>query len=122
MAGSGPEGQFVAGGTTLLEANRLGCAVTGFDVNPMSYWIVREEIESLDLPAYKKTAARIRQRLEAQIGELYRTSCLKCGSPEAHVKYFLWVKTQPCGKCSRPLDLFPSYLVAEDVRHTANVC
>jgi putative DNA methylase len=112
---------FMGGGTTLLEANRLGCAVTGFDVNPMSYWIVREEIESIDLPAYKKTAAKIRKRLEAQIGEFYRTSCVKCASPEAHVKYFLWVKTQPCGKCSRSLDLFPSYLVAEDVRHTANV-
>jgi adenine-specific DNA methylase len=112
---------FMGGGTTLLEANRLGCAVTGFDVNPMSYWIVREEIESLDLPAYKKAAAMIRQRLETQIGELYRTTCLKCGSPDAHVKYFLWVKTQPCGKCSHLLDLFPSNLVAEDVRHTANV-
>src|SRR5213080_1308249 len=38
---------FMGGGTTLLEANRLGCAVTGMDVNPMSYWVVREEIETL---------------------------------------------------------------------------
>jgi len=112
---------FMGGGTTLLEANRLGCAITGLDVNPMSYWIVREEIESLDLPGYKKVAAGIRRRLEAQLGDLYRTSCLKCTSPYAQVKYFLWVKTQPCRKCSYPIDLFPSYLIAEDVRHTANV-
>jgi putative DNA methylase len=44
---------FMGGGTTLIEANRLGCAVTGFDINPMAYWIVREEIEALDLPDQK---------------------------------------------------------------------
>ena len=36
---------FMGGGTTLLEANRLGCAVTGFDINPMAYWIVREDFD-----------------------------------------------------------------------------
>ena len=39
---------FMGGGTPLIEANRVGCDVQGFDVNPMSAWIVREEIESLD--------------------------------------------------------------------------
>ena len=48
---------FMGGGTTLLEANRLGCAVTGFDINPMAYWIVREEIEALDLPAHGAAGA-----------------------------------------------------------------
>ena len=36
---------FMGGGTPLLEANRLGCDVIGFDINPMSYWIVKQEIE-----------------------------------------------------------------------------
>src|SRR5215831_4150953 len=64
---------FMGGGTTLLEANRLGCAVTGFDINPMAYWIVREELESLDLAVYEKTAAGLRSYLETEIGYLYRT-------------------------------------------------
>ena len=59
---------FMGGGTTLLEANRLGCAVTGFDINPMAYWIVREEIEALDLPSYIKAATNLRSSLEKQIG------------------------------------------------------
>lgn len=42
---------FMGGGTPLIEANRVGCDVLGFDINPMSAWIVREEIERLDLPA-----------------------------------------------------------------------
>ena len=47
---------FMGGGTPLLEANRVGCDVQGFDINPMAAWIVREEIEHLDLLAYKKAA------------------------------------------------------------------
>ena len=35
---------FMGGGIPLLEANRLGCDVIGLDINPMSYWIVKEEI------------------------------------------------------------------------------
>src|SRR6266480_7117955 len=43
---------FMGGGTPLLEANRVGSAVVGFDINPMAWWIVREEIENLDVTAY----------------------------------------------------------------------
>jgi putative DNA methylase len=43
---------FMGGGTPLLEANRIGCDVLGFDINPMAAWIVREEVEHLDLGAY----------------------------------------------------------------------
>lgn len=29
---------FMGGGTTMLEANRLGCSITGADINPMACW------------------------------------------------------------------------------------
>src|SRR3984893_17038291 len=35
----------------LSEANRVGCDVHGCDIHPMSAWIVREEIEHLDVGA-----------------------------------------------------------------------
>ena len=44
---------FMGGGTPLIEANRVGCDVTGFDINPMAYWIVKQEIEHLDLDAFQ---------------------------------------------------------------------
>ena len=45
---------FMGGGTPLIEANRVGCDVQGFDVNPMSAWIVREEVQDIDLQAIGK--------------------------------------------------------------------
>ncbi len=76
---------FMGGGTPLMEANRVGCDIVGCDINPMSYWIVRQEIEHLDLSAYRKAAEALRSALEKDIGDLYRTKCRECGRDEAHV-------------------------------------
>ena len=112
---------FMGGGTPLIEANRIGCDVAGYDINPMAYWIVSREIEHLDLADYKKAAYGLAKNLEESIGSLYRTRCLKCGSATAHIKYFLWVKEQTCHHCQKSFDLFPGYLMAEDKRHTENI-
>lgn len=112
---------FMGGGTPLIEANRMGCDVTGFDINPMAYWIVSREIEHLDLAAYRTAADKLAHSLEESVGHLYRTRCLKCGSGDAHVKYFLWVKQQTCCHCSKDFNLFPGYLLAEDKRHPENI-
>ena len=53
---------FMGGGTPLIEANRVGCDVTGFDINPMAAWIVREEIEHLNIEAYQDEAQRLLSR------------------------------------------------------------
>jgi adenine-specific DNA methylase len=59
--------------------------------------------------------------LEQEVGSLYRTTCLECGSRTAHVKYFLWVKQHTCADCGKANDLFPGYLLAEDKRHPENI-
>ena len=66
---------FMGGGTTLVEANRVGCAVTGLDINPMAWWIVRQEITALDVDAYRQAADALRRSLAQDVGPLYRTKC-----------------------------------------------
>ena len=87
----------------------------------MAAWIVREEIEHIDLTAYGKAAAALRESLAGAIGSYYRTDCPIYGDADCPVKYFLWVKVLDCEACGRPFDLFPGYLVAEDSRHPKNV-
>src|SRR5208337_4377875 len=84
---------FMGGGTPVLEANRVGCDVRGFDINPMAAWIVREEIEHLDLAAYRAAANSLLVALAEDIGLGYRTDCPLYGDRDVPVKYFLWVKT-----------------------------
>jgi adenine-specific DNA methylase len=112
---------FMGGGTPLLEANRIGCDVLGFDINPMSYWVVQQEMLHLDLAAYDEAASSLRNHLERKIGHLFRTQCGYCGSNTAHVKYYLWVKNQPCPQCKKDVSLFPGFLVAGNSRHPRNV-
>lgn len=84
---------FMGGGTPLIEANRLGADIAGWDVNPMAWWIVSRELEDLDVAAYEEAGQALLEDLQRQIGDLYETTCTRCGKP-ASVKCFLWVKTQ----------------------------
>jgi 16S rRNA G966 N2-methylase RsmD len=112
---------FMGGGTPLLEANRIGCNVIGMDINPMAAWIVREEIDALNVNAYTKEAQDLLSELSAEIGPFYKTRCTITGQTDADVKYFLWVKTGVCAACRKAFDLFPGYVLAEDARHTSYV-
>ena len=109
---------FMGGGTPVLEANRLGCDVVGFDINPMACWIVRQELTSLDVKSFLLAAEQVANEVEGQIGHLYETTCLECGYERAIVKYALWVKQETCQHCGNDSDLFPGQLVAKNARHT----
>lgn len=107
---------FMGGGTTIYEANRLGFNVVGTDINPMAFWVVRQSLAPLDLDAFTESAHSVIAEVEKDIGSSYTTRCDTCGNLVA-VKYFIWVKTQPCPRCKTEIDLFPGYLLAEAVRH-----
>src|SRR3984957_14411960 len=112
---------FMGGGSPLLEANRVGCDVQGFDINPMSAWIVREEIEHLDRRAYREAVDALIKGLTDEIGAAYRTNCPLYGDGNGPVKYFLWVKTLDCERCGHDFDLSPGALLADDTRHPKHV-
>ena len=112
---------FMGGGTPLLEANRVGCDVLGFDVNPMAAWVVREEIDHLDVVAYRRAADALVRELAVEVGDAYLTDCPLYGDADVPVKYFLWVKTVACENCGADVDLFPGYLVAGNARHPKHV-
>ncbi|MGH7962949.1 MAG: DUF1156 domain-containing protein, partial [Candidatus Binatia bacterium] len=111
---------FMGGGTPIFEANRLGFSVVGTDINPMAHWVVRQSLVPLDLKAFSTIAESVVSAVEREVSELYRTKCLQCGL-QATVKYFLWVKVEPCPNCGIDNDLFPGYLLAEATRHPKHV-
>ena len=111
---------FMGGGTTVFEAARLGLSVVGGDVNPMSYWTVRQAVSPLDLDRFEQAAERVMDDVRNQIGDLYLTSCTSCSEP-ADVKYFHLVKTCACPSCGHDVDLFPGLRLAEAVRHPREV-
>ena len=111
---------FMGGGTPIFEANRLGFSVLGADTNPMAFWVVRQALGHLDTQEFASAAEEVASAIEALVGELYETACVKCGQT-AQVKYFIWVKTERCPTCQTVNDLFPGYVLAGDSRHPRHV-
>lgn len=111
---------FMGGGTTVFEAARLGLSVIGRDVNPMSYWTVRQGVAPLDLEEFQCEASRVVEDVREKLGDLYRTRCAGC-SQLAEVKYFHLVKHCPCPSCGERVDLHPGLRLAESVRHPREV-
>lgn len=111
---------FMGGGTTVYEATRMGLSVVGCDVNPMSYWTVRQAVAPLDLEKFERAAQQVINDVRAEVGDLYRTRCEEC-SGQVDVKYFHLVKTCSCPSCGEHVDLFPGLRLAEAVRHPREV-
>lgn len=114
---------FMGGGTTVVEALRLGCRVIGIDLNPVAWFIVKTEVEPVDLAALQDAFERLAERQVPWSGtsvretllSQYRTECPCCdaGREEADIIYTFWVKSAICTACKKQVPLFKDYLIAQ---------
>lgn len=101
---------FMGGGTTLAEANRLGAKVVGCDLNPVSFWIVRETLKPTDLEKLAEYFRQLEQTAGEKIRWLYKTECLRCKS-QADSLYVFWVRYVVCPHCRENVYLFKRTLL-----------
>ncbi len=118
---------FMGGGTTVVEALRLGCRVIGVDVNPVAWFIVKTEVESVDLDtlrvAFDRLGARTVQWSGKSVRETlldqYKTTCPCCGSGDADIIYTFWGKSALCTNSAPPCErkslvpLLSDYVIAQ---------
>lgn len=62
---------FMGGGTTLVEGSRLGMEMTGIDLNPVAWFIVKQEFAEVDLDEVKRLLADIEAEVKPQIMPFY---------------------------------------------------
>ncbi|MBI4523252.1 MAG: DUF1156 domain-containing protein [Deltaproteobacteria bacterium] len=116
---------FMGGGTTVIEALRLGCRVIGIDLNPVAWFIVKTEIEPVDLDALKAAFERLAARpvawnegrpLKETLLSLYKTDV--GDNLEADVIYTFWVRSAICTdqNCRREVPLFTDYILAKSTK------
>lgn len=120
---------FMGGGTTVVEALRLGCRVVGIDLNPVAWFVVKTEIEPVDLASLQKAYDRLAawpvawngdKPLRETLLDLYKTEVAP--GVEADVIYTFWVKHAICTdpNCKREVPLFKDWFIARKtmkVRH-----
>ena len=62
---------FMGGGTTLVEGSRLGMQMVGNDLNPVAWFVVKQELADVDLGDVKKLLADIEAEVKPQIMPYY---------------------------------------------------
>jgi len=68
---------FMGGGTTLVEGSRLGMQMVGNDLNPVAWFVVKQELANVDLEEVKRLLADIEAEVKPQIMPYYT-----CDGPE----------------------------------------
>jgi adenine-specific DNA methylase len=62
---------FMGGGTTLIEGSRLGMQMSGNDLSPVAWFVVKQELANVDLEEVKRLLADIESEVKPQIMPFY---------------------------------------------------
>ena len=103
---------FMGSGTTLGEALKLGGKAIGRDINPVAHFLVKNALGKHDRDAVRATFREIERDVASEIRRYYQ-----CHLPDgrvAEVLYYFWVKTVACPSCRKSVDLFTSYVFAQN--------
>ena len=102
---------FMGGGTSIVEALRLGCNAIGSELNPVARFIVKKQVEAVDLDDLDAAYDRLEEEVAPEIQYYYETECPHC-EDHADAMYYFWVKSLPCRNCGEDVALFKDYRLA----------
>jgi putative DNA methylase len=97
---------FMGSGTTLGEALKLGARVIGNDINPVSHFLVTQELTAVSLVELDNEFSRIYSRVGQKIEGFHRDI------EGNQVLYYFWIQIAQHG--GRDIPLFSSYIFSKD--------
>ena len=103
---------FVGGGTSVVEAHRLGASVIGVDVDPVACAVTRFELELEGLPDLRAPLEDLQQTVGASLRPLHTS--VDASGAERTVLHYFWVQVVECLGCASRFRAHPTYLLAED--------
>lgn len=103
---------FMGSGTTLGETLKLGAKAIGCDINPVSTFLVKQALTSVDLESLQSEYLRVENDVKEKISYYYRTK-LEGELFPSQALYYFWVKVvvTPSGE---ELPLFSSYVFSKN--------
>lgn len=99
---------FMGGGTSIVEATKLGARTIGVDLDPMAWFIVNHQVASFDEESFLKSYASVDKAVRQRIQKYYQTRV--DGRPADVVNYF-WVEIIPCSSCGHEFEGHINYLL-----------
>lgn len=97
---------FMGGGTSLVEAARMGASVVGRDVDPVAVAVVGSELHGY-LSDFDALSSDLVEDLASDLGGYFKGS-----DPEWTPLHWFWLNRPKCAKCSEPGLLFKDLVIA----------
>lgn len=111
---------FMGGGTTVVEALRLGCRVVGVDINPVAWFVTKKEIEPVSLEDLDRAFRFLEATTGQKIRQYYQTTCPVGHSADG--MYYFWVKVAKCEECGATVRLWPNTELSRRDHQNVVVC
>lgn len=109
---------FMGSGTTVGEAQKLGCTAIGRDINPVACRAARVALGPLDRTKVHSLFEQLAAGVGSELRNLYQS--IDSSGQRCQVLYYFWVKFLSCPACGSRVDLFARYIFAshaDRVRH-----
>jgi adenine-specific DNA methylase len=103
---------FMGGGTSVVEARKLGLRVMGNDIDPVAWFVTKKETDCWNEESYRDALKRIEEKTANSLRGYYRTKTDR--SAPADVVYFFWVDLIPCPKCGVEFEAHINHLIYDD--------
>lgn len=109
---------FMGSGTTIGEALKLGASAIGCDINPISSFLVQQELTKVSIDDIITEYNKLQEEISPLIKKYYRTID-PVTKKELRVLYYFWVKivNTPSGE---EVPLFSRYVFAQNAYPTKN--
>lgn len=103
---------FTGGGTTLVEAQRLGFELSGSEIDPVAWYVTRQELSYVSPDALDSAFEKVTRLAAPKVRSLYKTT-LDDGQG-ADIVYGFWVYLIACPSCSVQIELHPHFQLYRD--------
>ena len=102
----------MGGGTTVIEALKLGCKVIAGDLNPVSWFLVKKQVEDIDPELIAQTLGKLDDEIGTELRRYYQTICPEC-EETAEAIYYFYYKVSSCSKCAKEVHLMRNFFLAK---------
>ena len=102
----------MGGGTTVIEALKLGCKVIAGDINPVSWFLVKKQIDDINPELLVATLQKLDDELGHELRQYYRTTCPEC-EETAEAIYYFYHKVGSCPECAKEIPLMRNFFLAK---------
>ncbi len=102
---------FTGGGTSLVEAARVGADVVGYEIDPIASMITSFELNARNLQPSRHSYEQLVEDLSAFFAPYHTTTV---NGAQSSVLYHFWVELFQCAACGVSFDLHPTFQLAKD--------